>query len=104
MLRIKNNIKLSKLKEYGFEKTMRNTYFKAEQNDRYDKFETGLLVNATNKKFNNEICYYVNNTDDNFDCAEEDLDMTSTIDTLYDLIKDGLVEKVNESQKEKESI
>lgn len=97
MLKIKDNVDLKKLEKFGFEEQMANTYYKIEKNDDL-RFESGILVNPYYGDLNGtrEIVYYTNSIENDIQLEEDDLDMTSNIDTLYDLIKADLVEKVDD--------
>ena len=76
MLRIKDNVDLKELEKYGFiffdhDSLWYSYYYNPEEN---------IKINYSDK----ELDFYLSNMTE------------STINTLYDLIKDGLVEKVKE--------
>ena len=101
MLKIKDNVDLKELKKYGFKQTIKNTYYiekiyKAdEDNELFKDFNIQIVINPyTNiydKKINNKLIGCFNTRDDEID---EQFDL----DTLYDLIKADLVEKVGENK------
>ena len=72
MLKIKDNVDLKELEKYGYE---RKRYFY----ERYDYEKQGVIIYEHNRNVS-VLCDF-------------DLD---TLDTLYDLIKADLVEKVGE--------
>lgn len=96
MLKIKDNIDLKELEKFGFEEQMANVYYKLEKNDD-SRFESGIIINPYYGDLGEtrEIVYYTNSTENDIQLETDDLDMTSTIDTLYDLIKADMVEKVD---------
>ena len=78
MLKIKNNVDLKELEKYGFQ-TNGTTYFIEHENG---EITTSLSVDLDDREI------WIQN--DNYD-----LDYAGTIpNELYDLIKDGLVEKI----------
>jgi hypothetical protein len=99
MLKIKDNVDLKELEKFGFKQTIKNTYYiekiyKAdEDNELFKNFNIQIVINPyTNiydKKINNKLIGCFNARDDEID---EQFDL----DTLYDLIKADLVEKVGE--------
>ena len=98
MLKIKENVDLKELEKFGFEESIcsKRTYFKNEKNNNYELFESGLIVNPMNKECQKEIVYYTNSIADGIELDEDSLQLVSTLDTLYDLIKADLVEKVED--------
>ena len=84
MLKIKDNVDLKELEKYGFNVDDENFIWKIVKCNipRYD----GLDLIIFEKKILENVNYYVHS----------DYKDKSAFDTLYDLIKDGLVEKVEE--------
>ena len=78
MLKIKDNVDLKELDKYGFART--KTYEWYEKIVEYD--------------YNQRIYYYVLDKDRRIEISTYDGYDNKLDDTLYDLIKDGLVEKV----------
>jgi len=76
MLKIKNNINLEKLKEYGFSYTEKD----------YRKSNFNMLLSIG---YNREL--NINCDDDYFD-----VDIIECVEWIYDLFQAGLVEKVSE--------
>lgn len=98
MLKIKDNIDLKELEKFGFiicEDSIR-TYFKTEKNNNWEQFESGIIVNPLNRECRKEVVYYTNSITDSIELDEDSLQLVSTMDTLYDLIKADLVEKVED--------
>ena len=98
MLKIKDNVDLEELEKFGFIKCGDSieTYFKAEKSNNWEQFESGIIVNPVNKECQKEIVYYTNSITDGIELDEDSLQLVSTLDTLYDLIKADLVEKVED--------
>ena len=98
MLKIKDNVDLEELEKFGFVKCGDSieTYFKAEKSNNWEQFESGIIVNPVNKECQKEIVYYTNSITDGIELDEDSLQLVSTLDTLYDLIKADLVEKVED--------
>ena len=94
MLKIKDDIDLKELEKFGFKHTIDNTYYKTEPNDDYERFETNIVVNPKGNFVKNEIIIEI--CDDDNSEEKCDIDIGMEIDTLYDLIQAGLVEKVEE--------
>ena len=94
MLKIKDEVDLKELEKFGFRNTKDNTYFINEPNDDFDSFETGILINPAGQFEKNEIMFEINDIDNSE--VKCDIDVLSRIDTLYDLITAGLVEKREE--------
>ena len=98
MLKIKDNVNLKELEKYGFKQTIKNTYYvektyKANEDNRLFKdFNIQIIINPfcsnITNKVNNKLIGCINARDDEID---EQFDL----DTLYDLIKADLVEKVD---------
>ena len=96
MLKIKDNVDLKELEKYGFiqNKFIKETYYTKEkykaddENEYFNDFDIEIIVNPYGKNCKNEIvgCFNAN---------EDAIDEPFNFDTLYDLIKDGLVEKVD---------
>ena len=95
MLKIRDDVKLKELEKYGFvqNKFIKEVYYTKEkynaddENKYFDDYNIEFIVNPNGKKCKNEIIGCFN--------AEEDaIDESFNLDILYDLIKDGLVEKV----------
>lgn len=95
MLKIKDNVDLKELENFGFEETIEKTYIKR-MNNSDNRYATEILVNPLNKEIENQIVYYINNNEELEEINEDDIDLTGEIDVLYDLIQAGLVEKVSE--------
>ena len=97
MLKIKDNVDLKELEKYGFitEKcgNGENTFY--DKTKEYEKYDYGFLINDYNDENNRTIGYYFNNLEDVVYQDINHLD-THSLDTLYDLIKADLVEKVDE--------
>ena len=99
MLKIKDNVDLKELEKYGFEQTIKNTYYvektykSDEDNELFKNFNIQIIINTStsiyDKKINNKLVGCFNARDDEID---EQFDL----DTLYDLIKADLVEKVGD--------
>ncbi len=95
MLKIKDNIDLNRLKDYGFISTIGNVWEKEENViGGKDSFYVSILVNPVGAKVKNEIVYYFDNEEILESMEVGFVDTIGSIDTLYDLIVDGLVEKV----------
>ena len=76
MLKIREEIDLKELEKYGFELDYFKNYEKKLKGDK----RFGLTVSKDNKSIFFE---------------DEDCNKSYDLDTLYDLIKDGLIEKIN---------
>ena len=96
MLKIKGNVDLKELEKFGFVKTNETTYFKLEENNNWEEFESVIIVNPLNREIPNEIVYYTDTLTDGIELDENNMQLVSTMDTLYDLIKSDLVEKVSD--------
>ena len=92
MLKIKNNVDLKELEKFGFRNTKEDTYCKKIPNDDYKNFTTNIVVNPVGSYFQNEIIVEIYDNDNSKDISN--IDIGIEIDTLYDLIQAGLVEKV----------
>lgn len=92
MLKIKDSVDLKELEKFGFKHTIDNAYYKTEPNDDYERFETNIVVNPKGNFAKNEIIIEI--CDDDNSEEKCDIDIGMEIDTLYDLIQAGLVEKV----------
>lgn len=89
MLKIKDNVDIKELEKYGFRilinKAIGNYYFKkAYCNDENDSRLFYTICERTSDMFMKRIIYIDSTGDSRLD------------NTLYDLIQDGLVEKVEE--------
>ena len=105
MLKIKDDVKLSKLKKYGFERCTRKfkyrwsscggEYFWLDnsafdiivRNNRTLEFSFGLEFNGTDEQYN-----YINSNV----WSEDEYAVSEYMELLYDLIKANLVEKVGD--------
>lgn len=89
-IRIKKDFDLQELKKLGFEKTSHydDLYFYKTTNSN-PEYETGLLINPTNKEYQNQIVYYINDEND-------ELDLTSNLEILFTLFKMGIIEEFEE--------
>lgn len=93
MLRIKDNVDLKELEKFGFLNPDKNTWYKSEPNDdKYERFETNIVINPIGGLGKNEIIFEF--TDLNNEEGIKNIDIGVKIDTLYDLIQAGLIEKV----------
>lgn len=91
LIKIKDDVDLRVLKKYGFEQTIENTWFKETNNSNKRIFHTSIVVNPLDAIIKNQISHYVNN-DMGIYLGEKELDLTSDISIIYDLIKNDLVE------------
>jgi len=92
MLKIKNDVDLKKLEKFGFKNSRNDTWYKEEPNDDFERFQTNIIVNPFGNFEKNEIIFEIVDIDnDDVIC---DIDVGARLDTLYDLIQAGLVEKV----------
>jgi len=80
MLKVKDNVDLNELEKYGFEK---NTF---DMSLKIEKFDHSIEINIS---LDDGIIFIKN---DYYDCDYE----VEIPNILYDLIKDGLVEKVED--------
>ena len=80
MLKIKDNVDLKELEKYGFE------WVKGYNFDFYRKKSTENI----------ELTYFIDMDFKNISVETYDGDEVELDNTIYDLIKDGLVEKVDE--------
>ena len=80
MLKIKDNVDLKELEKYGFEYTWRELYESG-----YDKYEVVITIDEKDKILNCSCPFNYN---------EEDT--TSHLETLYDIIKADLIEKIED--------
>lgn len=94
MLKIKNNVDLKELEKFGFKNTEKETYYKSEPNDDYERFETNIVINPIGNFEKNEIIFEIVDLDNSDE--KSDIDIGAKLDTLYDLIQAGLVEKVSD--------
>lgn len=92
MLKIKDNLDLKELEKFGFKNTKNDTWYKSEPNDDYERFETNIVVNPVGTFEKNEIIFEVVDLDNSDEISN--IDIGARLDTLYDLIKADLVEKV----------
>lgn len=92
MLKIRDDVDLKELEKYGFKHIINDTYSK-EMNNSDDRYETSILVNPLNKETENHVVYYINNDEKIGNIEEDYTDLTSELDTLYDLIKADLIIK-----------
>lgn len=91
LIKIKDDVDLRVLKKYSFEHTIGNTWFKETNNSNNRIYHTCIIVNPLDAIIKNQISHYVNN--DRHVCLdEEEVDLTSDISIIYDLIKNDLVE------------
>lgn len=93
MLKIKDNVDLKELEKFGFENTLNDIWIKYTNNSD-EKYRTGVLINPTNKEIQNQIVHYTDNNEELENIKDDYIDLTSELDTLYDLIQANLVEKV----------
>ena len=98
MLKIRDDIDLKELEKYGFKNNFCEVWERDLSNEKNDKYKTSILVNPLYGEIDRMLVYYTNNKVDpnELELDEEDIDLCGKIDILYDLIKDGLVEKVEE--------
>lgn len=81
MLKIKDNIDLKELEKYGFKLSNDKTICEYG----YDKYDVTIYFSTKNRILKSDVPFY------------SDLeDSDSHLEVLYDLIKDGLVEKVED--------
>ena len=94
MLKIKDNVTIKQLKEFGFKKNVGGLYEMDIKNDKLNEYETSLLIEPLYRKKKKEIVIYV----DNKELLEsgDEIDLCIELDTLYDLIKADMVEKVED--------
>lgn len=99
MLRIKSDYNVNKLLEKGFRKN--DIVFVKEinhSNEKFnDSFDISILVNYLGCEVENQIGIYINNCDDIKSLRRDDIDSVSLeneLDVLYDLIQEGVVEKI----------
>lgn len=85
-------VELGELKKFGFKNTKNNTWYKSEPNDDYDRFETNIVINPMGDFEKNEIIYEIADLDNSEE--KNNIDIGARLDTLYDLIQAGLVEKM----------
>lgn len=81
MLKIKDNVDLKELEKYGFEYNEKYSYYE----DGYDKYDVTIYILTKDRLLNCSTP---------FDYNVEDT--TTHLDTLYELIKADLVEKVGD--------
>ena len=93
MLKIKDSVNLKELEMFGFKNTIKDTWVKEIDNSNGD-YDTCILINPLNAEVKNQIVHYINNNYALGDIEEDDIDLISELDVLYDLIKADLVEKV----------
>ena len=86
-----NGIDLKELEKFGFKNTIGDTYYINEPNDNYDRFETSIVINPVGNFEKNEIIFEISGLDNSEEISN--IDIGARIDTLYDLIQAGLVEK-----------
>ena len=92
MIKIKDNITKKQLEEYGFRKNIGGLYHLPIKSDKGD-YVTELLLEPLYRHNKRELCLYVNNKH-SFEDVDTDIDLLIELDTIYDLIKDEIVEKV----------
>ena len=84
MLKIKDNVDLKELEKYGF-KMMKNHYYKCKRNNYSINLENGYIeIDSSTGWISQDGTDFFRNDEIEYQ------------DILYDLIKDGLVEKVKE--------
>ena len=92
MLKIKDNVDLSVLEKYGFEHINYEPMcdYDSQNIYKYYHLETssGTIYNTDNKSRKLEICGYGEWKDEHYAYFDTDI--------LYDMIMDGLIEKVGE--------
>lgn len=99
MLKIKDNVDLKKLEEYGFKKTIGDTYYNKKKyisdddNEYFETYNIELIVNPLGARF-----YEKNKIVGCFNASSDEIDEMFDLDLLYDLIQDGLVEKVGSNE------
>lgn len=91
-LRIRDDVNLKELEKFGFKRISYDTYSKR-MNNSDDRYDTSILVNPSNKETENHVVYYINNDEKIGNIEEYYIDLTGELDTLYDLIKAGLIVK-----------
>ena len=79
MLKIKNNVDLKELEKYGFKFERGTTYIKTFKSD-----DTYICVSECELRI----------IDIEIDIFDREYEINKIVDTLYDLIQAGLVEKV----------
>ena len=94
MLKIKDGVDLKELEKFGFKNTRNNTWYKSEPNDAYEIFETNIVINPIGQFVKNEMIFEIADLDNSEE--KNDIDIGARLDTLYDLIQAGLVEKVED--------
>ena len=94
MLKIKDNVDLKELEKFGFKNTRNNTWYKSEPNDAYEIFETNIVINPIGQFVKNEIIFEIADLDNSEE--KNDIDIGARLDTLYDLIRAGMVEKIED--------
>ena len=97
MLKIKDNVDLKELEKFGFKNSVKNTYYKRETNDDCERFETNIVINPVGNFEKNEIILEIADLDNSEE--KSDIDIGIRLDTIYDLIQAGLVEKIEEESK-----
>lgn len=94
-LRIKDNVDLKELEKFEFNTYSNNCdgYPIYEKLQKTNNVEYGILINDNYDNNNKTIEYYFNNMD-----MQQDIEIgdKKSLDTLYDLIKADLVEKVDD--------
>lgn len=98
MLKIKDGFDLDDLvRYYDFDWMRGDTYAKYENviDTNYDEvFVCEIVVNPVHgRRVKNEVVIFFTNVE-GVDINREDIDMTAEIDTIFDLIKAGIIEKV----------
>ena len=96
MLKIKDSVDLKELEKFGLKNTAKDTYYKSEPNDDYERFETNIVINPVGNFEKNEIIFEIVDLDNSEEISN--IDIGAKLDTLYDLIQAGLVEKVEEER------
>ena len=94
MLKIKDNVTIKQLKEFGFKKNVGGLYEMDIKNDKLNEYETSLLIEPLYRNKKKEIVIYVDNKE--LLKSGDEIDLCIELDTLYDLIKADMIEKVEE--------
>ena len=94
MLKIKDNVTIKQLKKFGFKKNVGGLYEMDIKNDKLNEYETSLLIEPLYRNKKKEIVIYVDNKE--LLKSGDEIDLCIELDTLYDLIKADMIEKVEE--------
>ncbi len=93
MLKIKDSVDLERLKNYGFSKITDAQWIKKEEQVCSDgKFNVKIVVNSSESSIQNEINFFIENP--YFEFYDTKIILVGIFDAVYDLIENGLVEKV----------